>query len=105
MPLPDLPEYSTRAMRALHEKSALRTAVPRNLDHHINTTRASNFEAYLCQVVGVLQDVGCLNCKQVNGPWEGCVAEDGYFGGSCANCHYNSMDSRCSFRMYFTFRA
>ena len=92
-------------MKTLYSKEALRTPVPRELDNEINTTRASNLEAYLMQAVGIWRNDAYKNCSQDDGPWEGCVAMDGYFSGSCANCHYNSMDPRCSFSTYLTFRA
>jgi hypothetical protein len=92
-------------MKTLHLKPALRNAVPRDLEHLVNTTRPSNFEAYLCQVTGILRSDACKNCSQGDGPWEGCVTMDGLFGSSCANCHFSSMDARCSFSTYLTFRA
>jgi hypothetical protein len=105
VPLPDLPAKATRAMGVLHSKTALRTPVPRELSISINTSRSSNLEAYLMQAVGDWRDDACKNCKKDDGPWVGCVALDGFFGDSCANCHFNSMDQRCSFRTYLTLRA
>ena len=105
MPLPDLQDKPSRVMKELHSKEPRRTPVPRELSTSINTTRSSNYEAYLMQAVGDSRDDACRNCKKDDGPWEGCVTLDGFFGDSCANCHFNSMDQRCSFRTYLTLRA
>jgi len=92
-------------MKTLYLKPALRNTVPRNLEHLVNTTRPSNFEAYLCQVTGVLRSNACKNYSQDDRPWEGCVTIDGLFSSSYANYYFSSMDARCSFSTYLTFRA
>jgi hypothetical protein len=92
-------------MKTLYLKPALRNAVPRDLEHLVNTTRPSNFEAYLCQVTGVLRSDACKNCSQSDRPWKGCVTIDGLFDSSCANCYFSSIDARYSFSTYLTFQA
>jgi hypothetical protein len=92
VPLPDLQAKPTRAMRLLHSKEPRRTPVPRELGIQINTSRSSNFEAYLMQAVSDWQGDPCKNYKKDNGPWVGCVALDDFFGDSYANYYFNSMD-------------
>jgi hypothetical protein len=105
VPLPDLQDKPSRVIKELYSKEPRRTPVPRELSTLINTTRSSNYEAYLMQAVGDSRDNAYRNYKKDNGPWEGCITLDGFFGDSCANCYFNSIDQRCSFCTYLTLRA
>lgn len=68
-----------------------------------NPARPSNLEAEIGQMVGQVQPLGCTHCVGGSGTWTQCVVVPGFFGGSCANCHYGSEGSRCSFRKYLPF--
>jgi hypothetical protein len=87
-------------MTKLTSDPPVRNAVRREADKSLNLDRGGNFEALLGQMAGVIQEKECLTCQKKAGPWVGCVVFEGAFGGSCANCHYNSMDSRCSFSKF-----
>ena len=64
----------------------------------LNTGRPTNFEAVLGQIVGQFAPAPCRHCAGGYGPWTLCVVVPGHFGGSCANCHYGSLGTRCSLR-------
>lgn len=85
---------------------SVQNAVPRE-NRQTDLKRGSNMEAYLGQITGELQSQTCTHCagtapstKKPCGPWKDCVVVSGYFGRSCANCHYNNEGIRCSFRTY-----
>ena len=61
-------------------------------------TRPTNLEAALGQATGQVAAQGCTHCAGGFGAWVVCVVVPGFFGGSCANCHYGSEGSRCSLR-------
>lgn len=63
-------------------------------------TRPSNLEAEFGQATGQVRAPRCAHCARGSGCWTECVVVAGFFGGSCANCHYGSEGARCSFRMY-----
>ena len=67
---------------------SLRSPVLRDPKKSLNLTRSSNEEAHLTQIVGQLAKMICDHCQRDKpcGPWKGCVVEEGYLGGSCANC-------------------
>jgi len=94
-PLPRKPSDVTARLAAL---SAVRVAELRP-GRSTNMDRPANVEAAFAQVVGQLPAGGqCRHCVGGHGPWRVCVVVGGCFGGSCANCHYNSEGQRCSFR-------
>jgi hypothetical protein len=57
----------------------------------------ANFEATLMQTVGTIQsrENECVHCKEEAGLFSNCVKVDGVE--SCANCHWEKLDLRCSF--------
>ena len=61
-----------------------------------NLKRSSNIEALIGQIVGTTADPECTHCTNGSGMWVKCVVADTFFGGSCCNCHYNNMGTRCS---------
>ena len=67
-------------------------------DRRVSTDRPSNLEAYLDQRAGKVNTPGCVHCARGAGIWIECVSVAGYFGESCANCHYSSGGARCSLR-------
>ena len=38
-----------------------------------------------------------MHCERGDGPWDQCIIVPGFFGGSCANCHYGGEGTHCSF--------
>ena len=64
----------------------------------LNWGRPTNQEAVLGQTRGNYQQESCKKCIDEDGPFTTCVVVSGEFSGSCANCHYNSLGSSCSFR-------
>lgn len=95
---PPFPAVVTATMNAMQGFVLVREATPRE-GRRVNTDRAANFEALLVQRVGEQQAPACSHCRSGYGPWTLCVTSNGLLSGSCANCHYNSEGSRCSFRM------
>jgi hypothetical protein len=97
--LPPLPANPTRAMVALSLLAARRVPVLRP-GRTPNPARPSNLEAELGQFVGQARATECTHCAKESGVWTVCVVVAGFFGGSCANCHYGSEGGRCSLRKY-----
>jgi hypothetical protein len=65
----------------------------------VTTTRPTNMEALMGQMVGSEHVADpCMHCTAGSGVWTECITVDGMFTGSCANCHYGSEGTRCSFR-------
>jgi hypothetical protein len=95
--LPRLPAHPTRNMYMLSAMPPVRTAEIRN-GRTLTTTRPSNLEALLGQIVGQVNSVRCTHCAGGAGVWSECVSVPGFFGMSCSNCHYGSEGSRCSLR-------
>jgi Protein of unknown function (DUF3716) len=58
-------------------------------------------EAYLGQLTGPENANACSHCRKGAGIWVLCVSVEGFFGGSCSNCHYNNEGVRCSLRKFF----
>lgn len=54
-------------------------------------------EAALAQLRGEIAPEACSYCTEGKGPFDTCVQMEKAFGNACANCHYNSGGSRCSF--------
>ncbi|KAF7870579.1 hypothetical protein EAF04_004323 [Stromatinia cepivora] len=85
--------------------------IKRNLNYLPNRTSAVlkpdgtqnniSVEAHLVQERGDVFTSRCNSCGNKGrpaGPWEECVALDGFLQGSCANCHVNNLGKRCSLR-------
>ncbi len=64
-------------------------------------SRSANMEAYIGQIVGNVNRPQCSHCTNGSGVWASCITVEGYFNGSCANCHYNNEGVRCSFSKFF----
>lgn len=66
--------------------------------HSINLQDPQNAEAVLMQMQGhdVVDPCGC--CERGGAVLQGCVVGDGFGKGECANCHYGSRGTKCSFR-------
>jgi hypothetical protein len=95
--LPALPARPSQAMLSLSQRVAVR--IPRlRPGRLINTARPTNLEALLGQFTGQLNSPGCTHCTGGHGVWGACVSVPGFFGSSCANCHYGSEGRRCSLR-------
>ncbi|PGH31761.1 hypothetical protein GX50_05427 [[Emmonsia] crescens] len=90
------PEASA-AMKELMQKPVVRLAETR-VDIRLNTERKTAIEAGLVQCRGDIAQTDCEYCMSGNGPFPHCVTLQGYLNGACANCHYYSTGSRCSFR-------
>ena len=95
-PLPARPTGNTVRLAAL---PPLRVPVLRP-GRTSNPARPSNLEAEFGQATGQVRVPRCTHCAGGSGVWTECVVVAGFFGGSCANCHYGSEGGRCSFRMY-----
>lgn len=95
--LPALPPQPTRAMAALALLCPVRVPALR-AGRTVNRARPANLEAELAQFTGQVHASGCTHCAGGSGVWSACVVAPGFFGGSCANCHYGSEGSRCSLR-------
>jgi hypothetical protein len=100
-PKPALPAHPTAVMVALAAMPTVRNPVLRP-NRSANTGRPSNMEALLGHMVGEEEATGCKHCTRARpaGVWAACVTVNGYFGGSCANCHYNNEGIRCSLRKF-----
>ncbi|TEY25112.1 hypothetical protein BOTCAL_1332g00030 [Botryotinia calthae] len=85
--------------------------IKRNLKYMLNRTSAvlkpdgtqnnTSVEAHLVQERGEVFTSKCNSCGnkgRPDGPWEECVALEGFLQGSCANCHVNNLGKRCSLR-------
>lgn len=94
----NLPERPSRLMRDLAAMPVRREPVLRKTDYPINWAHYYNREAVLAQAVGTVNPIPCESCKRTAGPFTECVSVTGFFSGSCSNCRYNRMDTRCSFR-------
>jgi hypothetical protein len=96
---PPLPARPTGTMVRLAALPPLRVPVLRP-GRTSNPARPSNLEAEFGQATGQVRVARCTHCAGGSGVWTECVVVAGFFGGSCANCHYGSEGARCSFRMY-----
>lgn len=101
--MPSLPDRYTEIMAELVKLQSVRTPALRD-GRVLNTNRSLNMEAYMGQLAGRLSNNECIHCTRGAGPWDLCVVAEGYFGGSCTNCHYNNKGARCSLRKYSPFR-
>lgn len=97
--LPALPARTTRTMIGLSALVPARVPVLRS-GRTLNITRPANMEALLGQYTGQVNAAACTHCAGGAGSWTECVSVPGFFGGSCASCHYGSEGSRCSLRTY-----
>jgi hypothetical protein len=95
--LPALPARPTRTMASLALLAVRRVPVLRP-GRTTNPARPANLEAELGQFTGQVHAAGCTHCAGGSGVWTVCVVVAGFFGGSCANCHYGSEGARCSLR-------
>lgn len=95
--MPPLPARASRTMTRLYAFPPVRASVVRE-GRTVNSTRPSNMEALLGQVVGQVNPTACTHCAGGAGVWTLCVSVNGFFAGSCANCHYGSEGVRCSLR-------
>ena len=98
--LPALPPRPTRAMLSLSLLAPRRVPVLRPGRTTNRAARPANLEAELGQFTGQVHASGCTHCAGGSGTWTVCVVVAGFFGGSCANCHYGSEGARCSLRKY-----
>jgi hypothetical protein len=94
--IPALLEKHTAAMTAL---AALPPA--RNPCEHTGcmpkiAACAANIEAFLGQIVSIINGTQCKHYKNRSGVWVLCVLVKGYFYSSCVNCHYNNKGICCS---------
>jgi hypothetical protein len=73
--------------------------VPKACEGYMATTsRLANMEALLGQMVGTEHVTDpCAQCTAGSGVWVQCVTVLNIFTGVCANCHYGSEGTRCSF--------
>jgi hypothetical protein len=67
------------------------------------THKSQNVVALFIQLSGAESHERCTACAQQNGIWAECVVSSDdqvrrSTKGSCANCYYNGLASRCSFR-------
>lgn len=81
---------------ALSAMDFVRAPVFRHPTRTYNFLRNSNFEALVGSFVGQVTTNKCRHCVRGFGPWEECIAVQGYFGGACTNCHMNNTSNRCS---------
>jgi hypothetical protein len=95
--LPALPPRPSQAMVSLTGLVAVRFPILRP-GRTINTARPTNLEALLGQMTGQVNSSKCTHCAGGSGRWSACVSVPGFFGSSCANCHYGSEGRRCSLR-------
>lgn len=60
----------------------------------------NNEEAWLAQERGEAALRACDHCRKNNpsGPFDTCMVVEGHLQGSCPNCHYGGLGSRCSFK-------
>ncbi|OJD19274.1 hypothetical protein AJ78_00723 [Emergomyces pasteurianus Ep9510] len=90
-------QEASAAMKELIQKPVVRLAETR-VDIRLNTQRKTAIEAGLVQCRGDIAQTSCEYCMGGSGPFLYCVTLQGYLNGACANCHYYSTGSRCSFR-------
>lgn len=101
-----IPLTTTERMRNIEKHE-----IKRNLNYMPNRTSAVlkpdgtqnniSVEAHLVQERGEVFASRCNSCGNKGrpaGPWEECVALEGFLQGSCANCHVNNLGKRCSLR-------
>ncbi|OBT60046.1 hypothetical protein VE03_10359 [Pseudogymnoascus sp. 23342-1-I1] len=90
----------TTALTALRTIPDVRNLDFRRLDmaHFPNLERPVNMEAAVGFMVGELVEPPCAHCSAGRGQFPLCVRVAGFFGGSCASCHYGSEGARCSLR-------
>ncbi|KAF7927940.1 hypothetical protein BELL_0572g00080 [Botrytis elliptica] len=101
-----IPITTTERMRDIESHK-----IKRNLKYMPNRTSAvlkpdgtqnnTSVEAHLVQERGEVFTSKCNSCGNKGrpaGPWEECVALEGFLQGSCANCHVNNLGKRCSLR-------
>lgn len=67
-----------------------------NFRWDLNLNRSTNRDAWAGTAVGPVNSTACDRCQSEKGPWPQCISIDGYFSGSCTNCHYNSFTKKCS---------
>ena len=91
-------DEATRAFRRLLMLPRRGRLLFRDNDSAINWERPVNREAIIGQTRGEVTSVTCGRCQNGLGPFSKCVVVEGFFSGSCTNCHYNSQGSRCSLR-------
>ena len=94
---PPRPASHTTAMTTLEQMRVVRVPALRS-GRQVNTVRPVNYEAWLGQSRGSVQQAVCTHCSRGNGTFTECVVVAGMFGGSCTNCHYGSEGARCSLR-------
>jgi hypothetical protein len=90
---------SSLKMMTSKREPHVRSLDPTDLHVKINQ-RIQNLQAALTQVVGTEAEKECTDCVGGKGPFVACIVSDGDLGGSCANCHWNSMGTQCSLREY-----
>ncbi len=93
----------SRSTVGMLEEHARRQVVLRT-GRQFNAIRSQNIEAWVCQERGRLPEAECDHCKNSFGPFTCCVVFPDYIHGSCANCHYGSLSSRCSIRKGISIR-
>ncbi|KAL1845930.1 hypothetical protein Daus18300_014406 [Diaporthe australafricana] len=75
-----------------------------------NTKKPPNLLALFIQLSGQESKQSCRTCRQGHGRWDGCVVcsqpeVQRFTEGACANCYYNGLGSKCSFRQNSPVRA
>lgn len=93
------PAKPTAAFARLFKMERVREVVMRE-GKLPNYNRSANHEAILAQSRGeeINEEDCCKKCKDGAGPFATCVIVEGEFSNACANCHYNSLGTSCSFR-------
>jgi hypothetical protein len=95
--LPARPPRPSQAMASLTGLVTVRFPILRP-GRTINTARPTNLEALLGQMTSQVTTSKYTHCAGGSGRWSTCVSVPGFFGSSCANCHYGSEGRRCSLR-------
>ncbi|KAI9757214.1 MAG: hypothetical protein M1815_001824 [Lichina confinis] len=85
-------DEATRAFRRLLMLPRRGRLLFRDNDSAINWERPVNREAIIGQTRGEVTSVTCGRCQNGLGPFSKCVVVEGFFSGSCTNCHYNSQE-------------
>ncbi|DAA73952.1 TPA_exp: Uncharacterized protein A8136_3938 [Trichophyton benhamiae CBS 112371] len=65
---------------------------------NLNLARAINRESIIMQLRGHPASAACEHCNKGAGPFIECIVMKDTFSGSCANCHFNDLGTRCSLR-------
>jgi hypothetical protein len=98
--LPHLGPRLLAATRAIVTNPVIRAGILRP-NCQINTHYTSNIEAYIGQLIGVLNNPCCTYCTiQGVGCWTECVSVPRHFSNSCCNYYYNNEGICCSLHKF-----